>query len=332
MRIDGSQGGGQILRTALSISALTGNRMEIAKIRAARPKPGLQPQHLMCVNAMAEITGAGVEGNAIGSTGISFSPSAPKPGDYSFDIGTAGSATLLLQCLLPPLLFAGKQSTLNIKGGTDVPFSPPSFFTERVFVKLLERFGANILVKVAKHGFYPKGGGLLHAKIMPSRHLAPLMLPERGKLLEARAVAMTANLPEHVAEREKATLSRRLKGVDVSTKAVSSPSPGNVVFIECEYENVVNGFSSLGAVGKPAEAVAEEAAGEYLAFEGGTDALEHHALDQILLYAALADGESSFKVDQLSEHAQSNLRVMDEMLGTKTEFQNGILTIKGQPV
>ncbi|HLD76156.1 MAG TPA: RNA 3'-terminal phosphate cyclase, partial [Candidatus Norongarragalinales archaeon] len=210
--IDGSrgEGGGQVLRTSLSLSAVLQKKIRIENIRAGRKKPGLQPQHLACVNALAQICSAKVYGNAIGSTELSFEPGKTEGGHYEFDIKTAGSATLLFQCLLPPLLFAKDPSALTLHGGTDVPFSPPSLFIERVFLPALSRFGADVTLRTVKHGFFPAGGGLLHAKIKPVRALKAVHLENLGKLNRLSATAISANLPDHIVARQKAVLEKKI--------------------------------------------------------------------------------------------------------------------------
>lgn len=329
MKIDGSlgEGGGQILRTALSVSAIAGKLVEIVNIRAKRTKPGLRPQHLTCVQALTKITGAEVKGAEIGSTSLSFSPKTIIPGHHEFDIGTAGSTTLLLQCLLPPLLMAGEESALTLKGGTDVPFAPPSFFAEKIFCSALGKMGAEVSVKCVKHGFYPEGGGLLYCKAKPARKLKPLKLEEKGNPLALKATALSANLPDHVAERQKALLEKKIEGLQVEVMNVKAQSPGNVVFIEAENENVSNGFSALGEVAKPAETVAEEALSALKAFVNSNSCVEKHLADQLLLYCALAEGESVLGAEKISLHAATNLQVLEKMLGTKAKVEGNNLYI-----
>lgn len=326
MHVDGGHGGGQLVRTALSVSACTGKSLTIENIRAKRPKPGLQPQHLCCVHALSEITEAEAEDAALGATALKFRPTALKGGHFSWDIGTAGSAALLLQCVLPPLLFAEKKSTLTITGGTDVPFAPPSFFMERVFPKALEAFGVRVRTRIVRHGFYPKGGGRLQAEITPKAALKPASFLQRPKCNALNATILSAGLPSHVVEREKKIL--ETQGVQAAIKNVPASSPGNLVFLE---RDEFNAFSSLGKPGKKAEQVAKDALDECKAFDEGTDALEPHVLDQLLLYAALAEGESRFCVSNVSDHAQTNLGVLSTLLATDVGIQDGVLTIKGAP-
>lgn len=330
MRIDGSsgEGGGQMLRTALSLSAITGTAFSMENIRAKRDNPGLKAQHLCCVQAVAKVTDAKVEGATLGSSSLSFTPKEIKSGAFEFDIGTAGSTTLLFQCLAPVFLFAKHPSSATLHGGTDVPFSPPSQFTENTFVKALNRFGAHVNVRTIKHGFYPAGGGTMFMKVEPSI-LSKARFQTRGKLIKIRATCLSANLPEHVTQREKAWLQKH--GLeDVDERQVKSKSPGNTVFIQADHENAQNGFSALGESGKPAEAVTEEALSEWQTFESSKAAVDAHLCDQLLLYAALANGESVLEVSEITEHARTNAELIDAWLGVKTEIHGNTLKIHGK--
>lgn len=327
--IDAGHGGGQVLRSALGLAALTGQSVHITHVRQGRPKPGLQPQHQACVNAMAKISGGSVVGNDIGSSAIGFQPNSVTGGTYQFDIGTAGSCSLLLQCVLPPLLFADAPSTVRIIGGTDVPFAPPSFFLQRAFAPALEKMGAPVTLSVERHGFYPKGHGVLKADIRPVRKLKPLDWNAKAPTIRTQAAILTAQLPEHVAQREKAVLQQA--GVfDVENRAVEAAGAGNVVFLQADYPHAAMGFDALGRVGKPAQDVAKEALQKWTAFEKTPDACEPHLLDQLLAYMALADGRSRVHLGHLSEHAISNLRVLHQMLGTEHTFDGRTLMVKGK--
>ncbi|MBI4360164.1 RNA 3'-phosphate cyclase [Candidatus Micrarchaeota archaeon] len=326
MHVDGGRGGGQLLRTALSVSACTGKPLTIANIRAKRPKPGLKPQHLACVHALSDVTDAKTEGAALGATALEFNPKKIEGGNFSWDIGTAGSAALLLQCVLPPLLLAERKSGISIRGGTDVPFAPPSLFMERVFPNALRRFGGKIEIKVARHGFYPKGGGMLEAKITPVGNLEAVEWLEKPDGTPPSATILAAGLPDHVAQREKKILENQIGSVAI--QATEASCPGNVVFIQ---RDELNAFTALGKQGKKAEAVAQEALDAFTVFESGTDAVEAHVLDQMLLYAALAQGESRFRVSTLSEHAKTNLDALSTLLNTRHRFENGVLEVTGKP-
>lgn len=330
MRIDGSlgEGGGQTLRTALSLSAITKTAFTMENIRAKRQNPGLRAQHVACVQAVAKITGAKVQGASVGSTCLSFSPATLEGGAFEFDIGTAGATTLLFQCLVPALLFAGKPSTLTLHGGTDVPFAPPSHFTENTFTKALHRFGAHVSARTVKHGFYPAGGGTLFSKIEPSE-LSGARFQKRGKLKKLRAVCLSANLPDHVNSREKAWLQKH--GVDeVEERAVKSKSPGNVVSIEAEHENAVNGFSALGESGKPAEAVTEEALFEWEKFDKSGAAIDGHLCDQLLIYAALSKGKTVLESSDITGHVRTNATLLARWLDAPIGTDGRTMDIEGK--
>ena len=265
IRIDGSQGegGGQILRTALSLSALLGLPVTIENIWSNRPKPGLRPQHLTAVKALREICGAEVEGMAVDSRRIIFRPGRVKPGNYFFDVGTAGSVTLILQALLLPLARATGPSRINLRGGTHVPWSPSFHFLSEVFLPTLALMGIQTAPRLGKWGWYPKGGGELEVDILPTERFNPLVLEKPWEPDEVKVLRASANLPRHIMERERKTIGALLQKRRVTThfeiQEVPSIEQGNLVFIFARKGQAAAGFSSLGAKGKPAERVAEEA-------------------------------------------------------------------------
>ena len=214
--IDGShgEGGGQILRTALSLAIITGQAIQIKNIRAKRKTPGLMRQHLTAVNAAVAISGAEVNGAQVGSTELSFTPDKLQGGDYNFNIGTAGSCTLVLQTVLPALLMAEQESRLVITGGTHNTMSPPFHFLQRAFIPLLKRMGIEVELQLNRFGFYPAGGGEITATIKPSSELMPLHLESRGERVKAYAESYFAALPAHIAERELAVVKQKLSWSD----------------------------------------------------------------------------------------------------------------------
>lgn len=260
LAIDGSagEGGGQILRSSLSLSLVTGRPFRLFNIRARRQRPGLQAQHLAAVRAALAIGQAEVRGNNANSRELTFRPAMVAPGDYAFDVGTAGSALLVLQTVLPPLLTASGPSTLLIEGGTHNPLAPPFEFIERTFLPLVERMGPRVQAKLDRAGFYPAGGGKIRVTIQPRPTLARFDLPERVEWRHRRAVALVANLPRHVAERELKVLKRglRLEPRDLRVEEAKARSPGNVAFVELECEELTEIFASFGELGLRAETVA----------------------------------------------------------------------------
>ncbi|HZS45583.1 MAG TPA: RNA 3'-terminal phosphate cyclase [Blastocatellia bacterium] len=316
--IDGSygEGGGQILRTSLALSLVTGKPFRIEKIRAGRKNPGLLRQHLTCVQAAKEIGQADTSGDALGSTHLTFVPAAIKPGDYAFAIGTAGSTTLVLQTVLPALMIADGNSSLILEGGTHNPFSPPFDFLRSAFLPILKRMGASVESMLVRPGFYPAGGGEIHFKIAPATKLEPIDLTQRGEIVARYGRAIVASLPKKIGEREIAVLGRKLswnkEWLSVETLD-NSRGPGNIVLAEILSENVTDVFTGFGERGVPAEAVAEKAvqsARRYLAAEV---AVGEYLADQLLLPMALA-GAGAFTTLPLSRHSMTNIDIIKHFL------------------
>ena len=262
LTIDGSQGegGGQVLRSSLALSLVTGRPFMIDKIRAGRKKPGLLQQHLTAVLAAAEVGGAEVEGAALGSRRLEFRPGPVQSGNYAFRVGTAGSATLVLQTVLPALLLAAGESNLVLEGGTHNPMAPPVDFLERVYLPLVSRLGPQVELQLVRPGFYPAGGGKFTVRVQPAKQLGRLELPDRGQIASRRVRAMVANLPRHIAERECRTIAQETGWGEASfsiDEVKGSRGPGNAVMIELEAEHVTEFFTAFGQLGVRAEDVAK---------------------------------------------------------------------------
>jgi RNA 3'-terminal phosphate cyclase (ATP) len=318
LHLDGSygEGGGQILRTALSLAAVTGVPVRIERIRAGRPKPGLRPQHLTAVLALARVCQAEVTEAHPGSQALSFKPRVLRAGHYHFDVaektGSAGAVSLIAQALLPPLLMAEAPTTLILKGGTHVPWSPPVHYLSHVFLPALAGLGAQAELILERWGWYPRGGGEMRLKITPARALTGVEWRTFAAPAAFQALSAASQLPEHVARRQAARLTARLQEtVPVSTIPASGQDPGSFVFLWGPRA----GFSALGARGKPAEQVADEVAEAYLAFLKSGAALDRHLADQILLYLALAQGPSSFTTESVTAHLLTNAWVIEQFLG-----------------
>ena len=318
LSIDGSfgEGGGQIIRTSLALSLITGKSFRVFNVRARREKPGLQRQHLTAVTAAAAIGGARVDGAHAGSKEFTFLPGAVTPGEYKFSIGTAGSTMLVLQAVLPPLMIADAPSLLLFEGGTHNVKAPPFEFIQKTFLPLVNRMGPNVSVELQRYGFYPPGGGRFNVYVEPAAELKRLELLERGAILSERARALVVNLPAHVAERELAVASEQLGlmpdqlDLEQSANAISA---GNVFSISIESESLTEVFTGIGERGVRAEAVAARVVHEARRYlEVGAPVGEHLA-DQLLIPLALARG-GSYITGTPTLHTTTNIEVIKKFL------------------
>ncbi|MGO8749730.1 MAG: RNA 3'-terminal phosphate cyclase [Thermoguttaceae bacterium] len=324
LTIDGSrgEGGGQVLRSSLALSLVTGKPFVIEKIRAGRKKPGLMRQHLTAVQAAAEVGQARVEGAAIGSLRLVFRPGKVKPGAYTFSVGTAGSATLVLQTVLPALLVAEEESNLVLEGGTHNPWAPPFDFLAKAYLPLVNRMGPTIEAQLVRPGFYPAGGGRVAVRICPSRQFRRLELLHRGAITARRVRALVANLPRHIAQRECQTILQKT-GWDESCFAVEevkgSRGPGNVAMIELESEHVTEVFTAFGQLGVKAEEVAVQALREAREYLAADVPVGIHLADQLMLPLAIGlyqgTGGGSFRTMKLTLHGTTHLEVIRDFLG-----------------
>ncbi len=322
IEIDGSygEGGGQILRTALALSAILQKPFTIHHIRSKRKNPGLQAQHLGAVEALARITEAVTEEVKFGSQKISFLPKRILPGDYQFEVRTAGSVTLLLQAVFFPLCLAQGTSTLTLVGGTHVPWSPPFHYFSQVLLSTLESMGISVDATIENWGFYPRGGGKIRLKINPVHELMSISLVDRGSLKKVRGLSAISNLPKHVAERQMDHALKRIqKELKIDAEIVilyDAPSvgQGSFFFLLIEYERTLAGFSSLGARGKPAEKVADEALDSLKDYMESDGCIDSHLEDQLAPFMALAKGNSSFTTTQMTDHLLTNLWVIEQFL------------------
>ena len=329
--IDGSEGegGGQILRTALALALVTGKPFRLERIRAKRQKPGLLRQHLTAVEAATTVGCAAVVGAALNSQTLEFRPAAVTPGNYRFSVGTAGSATLVLQTVLPALLTAAGASTLTLEGGTHNPLAPPFDFLARSFIPLVQRMGPEVELDLATPGFFPVGGGRFHAQIAPVKTLSPLVLLERGAIRERRARILLSKLPTPIAEREATVVREELRWwpEECSVETIAHPKgPGNVVVLEIEAEQVTGVFTGFGQRGKPAEEVANAAVQAAKAWLEAEVPVDEHLADQLLLPLALA-GSGSFRTTRPSLHATTNAAIIQKFLAVVIRFeqQTGIV-------
>ena len=311
IRIDGSfgEGGGQILRTAIALSCITGMDVEVFNIRANRPKPGLKAQHLKGIQIAKEICSAQVEGLRMGSTKIVFRPGKLKVRDMNIDIGTAGSITLLLQTILPPVIHAEKSCRLEITGGTDVSWSPSIDYFRFVTLRALKEMDAEIQIHIKRRGYYPKGGGRVVVEVRESQLNGRKFQKTHCRKVEG--ISHCSNLPEHVAKRQAFSASRFLEKMgikcEIETEVLKSKSTGSGITLFCNYKGSV----ALGERGKPAEKVGMEA-GMDIAREITSDGVfDRHLADQIMTFAFMAKTKTEYTATSITDHARSNAYVIN---------------------
>ena len=326
IEIDGSEGegGGQMLRTALALSAVTGRPFKFDNIRARRDRPGLAAQHLTGVKGVAEVCHANVEGASVGSTSLTFEPGMVEAGDYRFDVGTAGSITLVLQACMLACARTRARTDFDIIGGTNVRLSPPSDYLEYVLFPLLRTMGYEIDVKVPNRGFYPQGGGEMKVGMARGEHILPLKLEKRGHFEGITGVCFTQKLPDHIAERMASTARKSLVGhspVKLVMDRRQGHSIGAGIFLAAVYENTVLGTDALGEKGISSEKLGELAAISLIREMDSLETLDRHAADQILPYLSLAAGPSTFLVSELSMHFQTQVQMIRKFLDVRIETE-----------
>nr|AAU83247.1 RNA 3'-terminal phosphate cyclase [uncultured archaeon GZfos27B6] len=338
IKIDGTygEGGGQIIRTAIALAAITGEEVEIENIRANRPNPGLSAQHLHAVKAVAKLSGGRTEGRELRSTGLKFSPGALNGFEGEIDIGTAGSITLLLQCLIPVALFADSETKVKIKGGTDVKWSPPMDFYTEVFLKAIREMRCDVHLEVKKRGYYPKGDGLVEAKIAPSHQLKGIVLVESERTGEregvVKGISHSCGLPAHVAERQAKAAEGVLNaaGYDSELKTEIDENGKRTTGCGITLWKGYKSGSALGERGKRAERVGEEAAGNIIKELASASTVDVYLADQLIPYIALADGKSEMKVREVTKHLETNVYVTKKFLDVEFEIEkkNGFFAIR----
>lgn len=338
--LDGSygEGGGQILRTALTLAALLNQPVQINRIRAGRKTPGLAAQHLTAVRGVAIICNAKLTGDILGSTSLTFKPqSLPIPGFYEFDVanaragGSAGAATLVLQTVLLPLALVDGKSEVVVKGGTHVPWSPSFHYFNEVYLQMLSSLGVQAAAELLAWGCYSAGGGEIKVTIPGQAQLTSLIPQWRGALRQITGVAVAANLPAHIAQRMRDRAINLLKQANLPAQIepirVSSLSPGAGIFLVAEYEGSRAGFTALGEKGKPSEQVAQEAVDDLLSFHASGAFLETHLTDQLILPLALTGQPLALTTERISKHTLTNIWVMEQFLGplTQVDQRHGII-------
>ena len=340
--IDGSygEGGGQVLRTSLALSVLTGKKLEMYNIRARRSKPGLRPQHLQAVKAAATVCRAVVAGAGIGSQSIRFAPGRILSGDYRFDIGTAGSTSLVLQTIYLPLALAGDgPSTVTITGGTHALWAPCFHYLDLQWRPFLDRIGLRVSWSLEAAGHCPRGGGEITATIRPAGHIDALIIPERGELRRIAGISSVTGLPMSIAERQKDQALRRLGAigcpVEIDTVDLGGVGQGTMLLLAAEFEHSRACYYGLGARGKRAEAVADEAVDPMLRLIRAKGQIDEHLADQIILPLSAARGTSSFVTASVNTHLLTNIEVIKRFLPAEIEVegevgQEGRVTVTGR--
>ncbi|HEX4622473.1 MAG TPA: RNA 3'-terminal phosphate cyclase [Myxococcaceae bacterium] len=336
VEVDGSQGegGGQVLRTSLSLSLVTGRKFRIRKIRARRDPPGLRPQHLACVRG-AEALGGSARGAEVGASELTFEPKPVKRGEYLLEVGSAGSTPLLFQCLFFPLALAGG-GQLTLRGGTHVSHSPTYHYLAWIWLNAMRPFGLSADLRLRHSGFYPEGGGEFRATILGAAPEPPNLveLPARGNLRDAEVMSFVGGLPFELAERQARAAVHALREQGVSANAENFPLPvtrsaGTTVFVRAEFEHTLAGFSALGERGRPAEDVGREAAAALASFLESPGSIDEHLSDQILLPAALLaaqrlgpskPGITRYTPAAVTDHLTTNAAVVERFLPVKVEI------------
>lgn len=349
--IDGSygEGGGQLVRTALVLSVLSGTSVRITDVRAGRGTPGLRPQHVTAVRALAAVSDAETEGAHPESPELLFRPrTAPRGGSYDFDVadaapdGSAGSTPLLVQALLLPLAFAEEASTVTLRGGTHVPWSPSYHYLDEVYGPILRGMGLYSDFRLHEWGFYPAGGGRITVQVDPlapasstgssetsgGRGLRAIELLDRGSLRSVRGTAVASNLPSHIpqrmSDRARSLLGDRVTRPDVQPLRVTGAGPGAGIFLTAEYEHVSAGFMALGQKGKPSEEVAEEAVEALIAFHESEGVVDRHLGDQLLLPAALAEGTTTYRTERVTSHLLTARRLIEKLTAAEIEVTSDV--------
>ncbi|MHA2146685.1 MAG: RNA 3'-terminal phosphate cyclase [Candidatus Thorarchaeota archaeon] len=347
IEIDGShgEGGGQILRTAVSLSALTMKPIRITNIRAGRPKPGLKRQHIAGIELIGMLVGATIRGLDIGSTSVEFVPRERKSGTFNYDVGTAGSISLVLQAVLPPAVLSSEPVVFHLRGGTDVKWSPPVDYITNVFVPTVERMGPSIKIDQKRRGHYPRGGGMVSCEVVPASDIKSSEIVNFGQIKSVKGISHCVRLPGHIANRQALSASEVIQenlGVepDILRESYSKgddphlgPGSGIVVWVEDEY-GIRLGSDALGERGKSAEIVGRSAASQLVREVSPGMAVDSHLCDMLVPYLAIASGTSKIGVTDVTSHLTTNIWAIEQILKVQLELErrpdnSGVLVIEG---
>jgi RNA 3'-phosphate cyclase len=347
IEIDGSygEGGGQILRTAVALSALTMKPIRITNIRAGRPKPGLKKQHIAGIELTGMLVNATIRGLEIGSTTVEFVPRERRSGVFEYDVGTAGSISLVLQAVLPPAVLSPDPVTLHLRGGTDVKWSPPVDYMANVFVPAIEKMGPSIKIEQKRRGHYPRGGGMVSCEVIPVSEVKFKDFVSFGDLRSVRGISHCVRLPGHIAGRQAQSASDViLKELAIKSDIIREsypkgddphlgPGSGIVVWAEDEHGNIL-GADMLGERGKSAEIVGGLAGSNLMKEVTSGMAVDSHLSDMLIPYMAIASGTSNIGVSDITSHLTTNIWATERILGVQLELEKkpdktGVLTVVG---
>jgi RNA 3'-phosphate cyclase len=347
IEIDGSrgEGGGQILRTAVSLSALTLHPVRIFNIRAGRSNPGLRPQHIAGIELVGKLVDAHIKGLEVSSSQVEFTPDKRVGGRFSYDIGTAGSISLVLQAALLPAVLAPEPVTFQLRGGTDVAWSPPVDYLREVFAFMLKRMGASLEIRQKRRGHYPKGGGKVLCSINPVNQLTPVDVVQFDDLKEVRGISHCVRLPAHVAKRQAASAQQVLQTQGIEPVSITTETypkgndphlgPGSGIVLWAESNDGVRvGADSLGRKSLPAEEVGKKAGTQLLEELSTGMAIDSHLCDMLIPYLALATGNSTVGITKVTSHLKTNIWVIKRILNVDIRLEGnagkpGILSIIG---
>lgn len=312
------EGGGQVLRTSLTLSTITGKPFKLEKIRGKRKNPGLQKQHLACVQGSAEISQAKVEGDRLQSSTLTYEPQVIRSGNYSYDLKGAGSTMLVAQTIIPILIFAKEKSILTVVGGTHNDMAPPFDFVVKTLLPWTKRMGIDIHLELERYGFYPRGGGKIVATVHPMREEGKTLdLLDRGQLIHLQATVLVAKQPEELVKKEVKELSRQFDIPEESIHIKKLPDaygPGNVLFVEALYEKGSQLFTSFCPQGKEPKQWVGDMYKEYVHIKETPALVEEYLCDQLLLYLALKQGGRFLTTEPLSLHSTTNMEIIEKFL------------------
>ncbi len=333
--IDGSEGGGQILRTSIGLAAIVKKPIRVINIRKARSNPGLRAQHLEGILTLAKLCNAKVRGAKLGSMWIEFIPGEIEAKEIEARISTAGSVALLFQSIQLAGCFANDTVIIRVKGGaTAGKWAPTIDYVKNVFLPIVSKMGYSAEITVLREGFYPKGGAEVVIKIHPVDKLKPIKLVERGNVLEIRGRSVVANLPSHIVERQARAARKYLekkgfRNITITENVVKAICPGTCITLYAICEKTVLGSDNIGERGIPAERVGEVAAEELFRSISSGAALDKHMSDQILPFLAIASGRSKVRIQEFTKHCVTNIKTIEKILGIKFRRENNIIEVDG---